>query len=117
MKKIKKLIVILGTTTVFSLNMGGLFITTDNIAQAATFSPAIADSIPEEKVNTKVKMGISTDSQKITADYKQKIIPDEKINTRGKMGISTDSQKITAVKIKNIPNEDVTTKVPLIFNR
>lgn len=44
MKKIKKLIVILGTTTVFSLNMGGLFITTDNIAQAATFSPAIADS-------------------------------------------------------------------------
>lgn len=86
MKKIKKLIVILGTTTVFSLNMGGLFITTDNIAQAAIFSPAIVDSIPEEKVNTKVKMGIST-----------------------------DSQKITAVKIKNIPNEDVTTKVPFNF--
>ena len=60
MKKIKKLIVILGTTTVFSLNMGGLFITTDNIAQA-------------------------------------------------------DSQKITDVKIKNIPNEDVTTKVPFNF--
>lgn len=31
------------------------------------------------------------------------------------MGISTDSQKITAVKIKNIPNEDVTTKVPFNF--
>lgn len=113
MKKIKKLIVILGTTTVFSLNMGGLFITTDNIAQAATFSPAIADSIPEEKVNTKVKMGISTDSQKITA-VQAKNIPDEKINTEVKMGISTDSQKITDVKIKNIPNEDVTTKV--LFN-
>lgn len=113
MKKIKKLIVILGTTTVFSLNMGGLFITTDNIAQAATFSPAIADSIPEEKVNTKVKMGISTNSQ-ITA-VQAKNIPDEKINTEVKMGISTDSQKITAVKIKNIPNEDVTTKVPFNF--
>ena len=59
-------------------------------------------------------MGISTDSQKITA-VQAKNIPDEKINTEVKMGISTDSQKITAVKIKNIPNEDVTTKVPFNF--
>lgn len=116
MKKIKKLMMVFGATAVFSLSMNGLFMTTDSvsIAQAAKFSPVIADSMPGEKVNTKIKMGVSTDSQNITA-VKAKNIPDEKINTEIKMGISTDSQKITAVKVKNIPDEEVTTKVPFNF--
>lgn len=116
MKKMKRLMMIFGATAVLSLNMGGLFMTIDNVptAQAAKFSPVIADSIPEEKVNTKIKMGVSTDSQNITA-VQAKNIPDEKINTEIKMGVSTDSQKITAVKVKNIPDEEVTTKVPFNF--
>lgn len=114
MKKMKRLLTTLGITVALTLNIAGPLITTENVAQAATFSPVIAKSIPEEVINTKINMVIGSNSQKITA-VQAKNIPDEIVNTEINMGISTGSQKITAVNIKNIPEEEVTTKVPFNF--